>query len=63
MPYSHDRKLSIGIFYMHYHIDMITNDTAVGEPVGGTGVSKTVTHRWQVNCQSTERRWGESPTY
>ena len=32
------------IFYMHYHIDMITHDAAFGEPVGGTGGRKLVTH-------------------
>ena len=41
----------LGIFYIHYHIDKITNGTAFDEPVGGTGQSKSVTHRQQVNCQ------------
>ena len=27
----------LGIFYMHFHRDMIIYDTAFGEPVGGTG--------------------------
>ena len=36
---------------MHFHIDMITYDTAFGEPVGGTGGSKLVIHRYRVNCK------------
>ena len=43
MPYSYDR--SLGIIYMHYHIDVTTHDVAFGEPVGGTGGSKLVTCR------------------
>ena len=43
MPYAYDRKLRI--FYMHYHIDMITHDTAFGELDSGTGESKLATHR------------------
>ena len=33
----------IGIFFMYYHIDMITHDTAFLEPVGGTGGDKLIT--------------------
>ena len=33
---------------LHYHIDMMTNDRAFGEPVSGTGGSKLVTCR--MNC-------------
>ena len=35
MSYSHDRLL--GIFYMHYHIDMITYGILFVKPVGSTG--------------------------
>ena len=35
MPYSYD--IYLGIFYMHYHTDVITHGTAIGEPVIGTG--------------------------
>ena len=41
MPYSYD--LYLGIFYMHYHIDMITHVTVFGEPVGSTGGDKLIT--------------------
>ena len=40
MPYSYDRKL--GIFYMQYHINMIT----YGEPVVSTGGDKLLKF-WQ----------------
>ena len=32
MPYSYDR--SVGILYMHDHVDMTTHGTAFDEPVG-----------------------------
>ena len=35
----------LGIFYKHYHIDMITHDMGCGAPVGGTGGSKLVKRR------------------
>ena len=41
MPYSYNRQL--GIFYMHYHVDMITHDTAFGEPVDDAGRGKLMT--------------------
>ena len=50
MLHSFDKEL--GIFYMHYHIDMIRHGPSFGEPVGGTGGSKLVTHSQQMNCQS-----------
>ena len=40
MPYSYDRQ--IGIFYMHYHIYTITYGTAIVDPVGSTGWTKSV---------------------
>ena len=43
MLYFYSGKL--GICYMHYHMDMITHDTALGEPVDGTGGSKLMTFR------------------
>ena len=30
--------------FMHYHIDMITNGMAFGEPVGVTGGNKWITY-------------------
>ena len=56
MSYSYNRQL--GIFNMHYHIDMITHDTVFGEPVGVTGGSKVVTHREQMNCKSKHSEAG-----
>ena len=35
MPYSYYKYL--GIFYMHYQIDMITHDTVFDKSIGGTG--------------------------
>ena len=32
-----------GIFYMHYHIDMIIPGIPFGEPVVGTGGDKSIT--------------------
>ena len=40
---SYDTQL--GIFYMHYSIDMIKHGTAFGECVGGTGGDKLITFR------------------
>ena len=43
MRYSYtDRK---GLFYMNYHIDVITHDMAFVEPIDGTGGIKSVTCR------------------
>ena len=39
---------------MHYIIDMIILDMVFGEPVGGTGGSKLVKCREEVNCQSKQ---------
>ena len=41
MPYSYDIQLVI--FYMNYHIDMMTHGTAFDKPVGGTVWSKLAT--------------------
>ena len=51
MPYSYNRYL--GIFYMHYHIAMLTHTTAFGEPVGGTDESKLVNEdsKWIVKAE------------
>ena len=38
--YSYDRWL--GIFYTHYHIDMITHRTAFGKPIIGAGGDKSM---------------------
>ena len=46
-----------GIFYMHYHIDMIKHNTAFDKPVSGTGWSKSVTLRWQVNFPHRQSEW------
>ena len=56
MPYSYD--IQLGIFYMHYHTEKITHNTAFGEQVGGIGGSKLVTRRQQVNCQSKQNGGG-----
>ena len=42
---------------MHYHVDMITHDTAFGAPVDGTGGSKLVSPKQE------EWRIDEPPTY
>ena len=45
---------TLGVFYMHYHIDMIMHGTFFDEPVGGTGLSKLAT------CRSLASEQGRS---
>ena len=57
-----DREL--GIFYMHYHIDMITHGMVFGEPVGGTGGGQV--SDMQIASELSKQadwRWGEPPAY
>ena len=42
-PLSHNIQLAI--FYMNYHIYIITHGMAFGEPVGGPGESKLMTSK------------------
>ena len=55
MSYSYDRQL--GIFYMHYHMNMITRGTAFVEPVCYTDERQNPTFPKQTDHTGLEPGW------